>query len=165
MRLHGDRRYADDPAIVGGMPVWIALPSLSLQLKKIIPPKNVLTAILVCLSRKAQSPASYETGRRIRQTDHLFVDTSGGHTVESVLKNGGKGQAIAENLMEMSTFCVPIISILIGEGGSGGALFWATADRVWMLQMPVLFRYFTGGMCQYSLERRPKAAIAATSLN
>ena len=49
----------------------------------------------------------------------------------------GQGQAIAENLLEMSTLCVPIISIFIGEGGSGGALALAVADRVWMLENSV----------------------------
>ena len=65
-----------------------------------------------------------------------FIDTSGAYCgIEA--EERGQGQAIAENLCEMSTLCVPIISILIGEGGSGGALALAYADRVWMLENAV----------------------------
>ena len=65
-----------------------------------------------------------------------FVDTSGAYCGIGA-EERGQGQAIAENLMKMSTLCVPVISILIGEGGSGGALALAVADRVWMLQNSV----------------------------
>ena len=62
-----------------------------------------------------------------------FIDTSGAYCGVGA-EERGQGQAIAENLMEMSTLCVPIISILIGEGGSGGALALAVGDEVWMME-------------------------------
>ena len=65
-----------------------------------------------------------------------FIDTSGAFCGVGA-EERGQGQAIAENLMEMTTLCVPVISILIGEGGSGGALALAVADRVWMLENAV----------------------------
>lgn len=65
-----------------------------------------------------------------------FIDTSGAYSGIGA-EERGQGQAIAENLMEMTTLSVPVISILIGEGGSGGALALAVADRVWMLQNAV----------------------------
>lgn len=65
-----------------------------------------------------------------------FIDTSGAYCGIGA-EERGQGQAIAENLTEMSTLCVPVISVLIGEGGSGGALALAVADRVWMLQNAV----------------------------
>ena len=65
-----------------------------------------------------------------------FIDTTGAYCGIGA-EERGQGQAIAENLMEMSTLCVPVISILIGEGGSGGALALAVADRVWMMQNAV----------------------------
>ena len=65
-----------------------------------------------------------------------FIDTSGAYCgVEA--EERGQGQAIARNILEMTTLCVPVISILIGEGGSGGALALAVADRVWMLENAV----------------------------
>ena len=62
-----------------------------------------------------------------------FIDTSGAYCGVGA-EERGQGQAIAENLMEMSTLCVPIISILIGEGGSGGALALAVGNEVWMME-------------------------------
>lgn len=65
-----------------------------------------------------------------------FVDTSGAYCGIAA-EERGQGQAIAENLMEMMTLKTPVISILIGEGGSGGALGLAVADQVWMLENSV----------------------------
>ena len=85
-----------------------------------------------------------------------FIDTSGAYCGIGA-EERGQGQAIAENLIEMSTLCVPVISILIGEGGSGGALALAVADRVWMLQNFRLFCNFARRLCKYSLEESAKA--------
>lgn len=65
-----------------------------------------------------------------------FVDTSGAYCGIAA-EERGQGQAIAENLMEMMTLKTPVVSILIGEGGSGGALGLAVADQVWMLENSV----------------------------
>ena len=62
-----------------------------------------------------------------------LIDTSGAYCGIGA-EERGQGQAIAENLMEMMTLRTPVISLLIGEGGSGGALALAAADRVWMLE-------------------------------
>ena len=64
----------------------------------------------------------------------LFVDTPGAFCgIEA--EERGQGEAIARNLFEMSSMKVPILSVVIGEGGSGGALALAVADEVWMLEM------------------------------
>ena len=65
----------------------------------------------------------------------------------------GQGEAIARNLMEMSDLKVPIIAIIIGEGGSGGALALAVADKVWMLEKFHLCGLESRRFCLYSLER------------
>ena len=92
-----------------------------------------------------------------------FIDTSGAYCgIEA--EERGQGQAIAENLCEMSTLCVPIISILIGEGGSGGALALAYADRVWMLENAVYSVISPEGCASILWKDAKKAREAAASL-
>jgi acetyl-CoA carboxylase carboxyl transferase subunit alpha len=92
-----------------------------------------------------------------------FVDTSGAYCGVGA-EERGQGQAIAENLMEMSTLCVPVITILIGEGGSGGALALAVADRVWMLQNAVYSVISPEGCASILWKDPEKAETAAASL-
>jgi acetyl-CoA carboxylase carboxyl transferase subunit alpha len=92
-----------------------------------------------------------------------FVDTSGAYCGIDA-EERGQGQAIAENLLEMSTLCVPILSILIGEGGSGGALALAVADRVWMLQNAVYSVISPEGCASILWKDSSKAEAAAASL-
>ena len=92
-----------------------------------------------------------------------FIDTSGAFCGIGA-EERGQGQAIAENLMVMSTLCVPIISILIGEGGSGGALALAVADRVWMLQNAVYSVISPEGCASILWKDPAKAETAAASL-
>ncbi len=74
-----------------------------------------------------------EAGRKIQPPVICFVDTSGAFCGIGA-EERGQGQAIAENLMEMMTLKTPILTILTGEGGSGGALALAVSDEVWMLE-------------------------------
>ena len=92
-----------------------------------------------------------------------FVDTSGANCGIGA-EERGQGQAIAENLMELSTLCVPVISILIGEGGSGGALALAVADRVWMLSNAVYSVISPEGCASILWKDAKKAEEAAASL-
>ena len=92
-----------------------------------------------------------------------FIDTSGAYCGIGA-EERGQGQAIAENLMEMTTLCVPIISILVGEGGSGGALALAVADRVWMLQNSVYSVISPEGCASILWKDSSKAEAAAASL-
>ena len=89
-----------------------------------------------------------------------FVDTSGANCGIGA-EERGQGQAIAENLMEMTTLCVPVISVLVGEGGSGGALALAVADRVWMLQNAVYSVISPEGCAGILWKDSSKAADAA----
>ena len=163
--FHGDRRYADDPAIVGGIALLEDYPVTVLAIDKGHTAKE-----RTFRNFGSPHPEGYRKALRLmKQAEKFgrpvvcFVDTSGANCgVEA--EERGQGQAIAENLMEMSTLCVPIISILIGEGGSGGALALAVADRVWMLQNAVYSVISPEGCASILWKDASKAAQAAESL-
>lgn len=118
----------------------------------------------------APNPEGYRKALRLmKQAEKFgrpvicFIDTSGAYCGIGA-EERGQGQAIAENLMEMTTLCVPIISILIGEGGSGGALALAVADRVWMLQNSVYSVISPEGCASILWKDASKADAAAASL-
>ena len=81
-----------------------------------------------------------------------FINTAGAYPGVGA-EERGQGEAIARNLMEMSDLKVPIIAIIIGEGGSGGALALAVADKVWMLEKLYLCSLESRRFRLYSLER------------
>lgn len=165
IELHGDRRYADDPAIVGGIATLNG---------------NSVTVIAIEKGHTAKErtyrnfgaphPEGYRKALRLmKQAEKFgrpvicFVDTSGAYCGVGA-EERGQGQAIAENLLEMSTLCVPIVSVLIGEGGSGGALALALADRVWMLQNAVYSVISPEGCASILWKDSSKAETAAESL-
>ena len=82
-----------------------------------------------------------------------FINTAGAYPGVGA-EERGQGEAIARNLMEMSDLKVPIIAIIIGEGGSGGALALAVADRVWMLEKFHLCHSQSRRLCFHSMEGR-----------
>ena len=162
IEFHGDRRYADDPAIVGGI---AKLNDTSVTVIAI--EKGHTAKERTYRNFGMPQPEGYRKALRLmKQAEKFgrpvicFVDTSGGIGAEE----RGQGQAIAENLLEMSTLCVPIISILIGEGGSGGALALAVADRVWMLQNAVYSVISPEGCASILWKDAAKAETAAASL-
>lgn len=133
--LHGDRRFSDDKAVIGGVAELNGRPVTVIALEK---GRNLKER----MSRNFGSahPEGYRKALRLmKQAEKFhrpvitFVDTSGAYCGIGA-EERGQGQAIAENLMEMMTLKTPILSIFIGEGGSGGALALAVADEVWMLE-------------------------------
>ena len=165
MEFHGDRRYADDPAIVGGVAWLKGTPVTVIAIEKGHTAKERTHR-----NFGAPNPEGYRKALRLmKQAEKFgrpiicFVDTSGAYCGIGA-EERGQGQAIAENLMEMSTLCVPIISILIGEGGSGGALALAVADRVWMMQNAVYSVISPEGCASILWKDPAKAADAAASL-
>lgn len=165
IELHGDRRYADDPAIVGGIARLNGNPVTVIAIEKGHAAKEHTYR-----NFGAPHPEGYRKALRLmKQAEKFgrpiicFIDTSGAYCGIGA-ESRGQGQAIAENLMEMSTLCVPIISILIGEGGSGGALALGVADRVWMLQNAVYSVISPEGCASILWKDASKAAIAAESL-
>lgn len=135
IELHGDRRFADDAAIVGGIGFLDETPVTVIAIEKGKTAKE-----RVRRSFGAPQPEGYRKALRLMKQAEKFkrpvlclVDTSGAYCGIGA-EERGQGQAIAENLMEMSTLKTPVISIVVGEGGSGGALALAVSDRVWMLE-------------------------------
>jgi acetyl-CoA carboxylase carboxyl transferase subunit alpha len=136
--FHGDRRYADDAAIVGGIG-WINdIPFTVIGMEK-----GNTTKERVKRNFASPNPEGYRKALRLmKQAEKFhrpvvcFVDTSGAFPGIGA-EERGQGQAIAENLFELSDLATPILTVFIGEGGSGGALALAVADEVWMLENAV----------------------------
>lgn len=134
VEMHGDRRFGDDKAVVAGIAMLGDMPVTVIGLEKGHDIKEKITRNFGSAHpegyRKAlrQMKLAEKFGRPII----CFVDTSGAYCGVDA-ESRGQGQAIAENLYEMMTLKTPIISIFIGEGGSGGALALAVADEVWIL--------------------------------
>ncbi len=138
IELHGDRRYADDPAIVGGVASLEGKPVTVIAMEKGGDMKDKVRR-----NFGSPNPEGYRKALRLmKQAEKFhrpvicFVDTSGAFCGLGA-EERGQGQAIAENLLELSGLKTPVISILIGEGGSGGALALAVADQVWILENAV----------------------------
>lgn len=165
IELHGDRRYADDRAVIGGLARLNGMPVTVIAIEK-----GRTAAERIERNFGAPQPEGYrKTLRLMLQAEKFgrpvicFIDTSGAYCGIGA-EERGQGQAIAENLMEMSTLCVPIISVLIGEGGSGGALALAVADRVWMLQNAVYSVISPEGCASILWKDSTRAADAAACL-
>ncbi len=125
IELHGDRNFRDDGAIIGG------IGRLNGQ---------AVTVVGIQKGRNLPHPEGYRKALRLmKQAEKFgrpvvtFINTAGAYPGVGA-EERGQGEAIARNLMEMSDLKVPIIAIIIGEGGSGGALALAVADKVWMLE-------------------------------
>jgi acetyl-CoA carboxylase carboxyl transferase subunit alpha len=138
IELHGDRRFGDDSAVMAGIARLRGRPVTVVALEKGKTTKEKLFRNFGCAH-----PEGYRKALRMMKQAEKFgrpivclVDTSGAYCGIGA-EERGQGRAIAENLMEMMTLKVPVVSILIGEGGSGGALALAVADEVWMLENAV----------------------------
>ena len=135
LEFQGDRCYGDDTAIIGGIARFAGIP-----VTVIAQAKGKSTKENVAHHFGMPSPEGYRKALRLmKQAEKfkrpilLFVDTPGAFCgIEA--EERGQGEAIARNLFEMSSMKVPILSVVIGEGGSGGALALAVADEVWMLE-------------------------------
>ena len=165
MEFHGDRRYGDDPAVVGGIGRIGQMPVTVIALERGHTAKD-----RVSRNFGSPHPEGYRKALRLmKQAEKFgrpilcFIDTSGAYCGQGA-EERGQGQAIAENLMEMSTLCVPILSILIGEGESGGALALAAADRVWMLESSVYSVISPEGCASILWKDAGQAAAAAQCL-
>jgi acetyl-CoA carboxylase carboxyl transferase subunit alpha len=135
MELHGDRYYGDDAAIVGGIAKINGISVTVIAQQK---GNNIKENIKRNFGMP--NPEGYRKALRLMKQAEKFhrpviclVDTPGANCGIGA-EERGQGEAIARNLMEMSNLKTPIISIVIGEGGSGGALAMAVADEVWMLE-------------------------------
>lgn len=163
--LHGDKRYADDSAMIGGIAYLGDTPVTVIAIEKGHTAKERNDRRF-----GNPNPEGYRKALRLmKQAEKFnrpiicFIDTSGAYCGIGA-EQRGQGQAIAENLMTMMQLRVPIISILVGEGGSGGALALAVADRVWMLSGAVYSVISPEGCASILWKDATKAEIAAESL-
>ena len=135
LELHGDRAFRNDGAVIGGIAMFGGQPVTVIGQQK---GKNVKENIYRNFGMA--SPEGYRKALRLmKQAEKFgrpvvtFVDTPGAACgIEA--EERGQGEAIARNLLEMSGIQTPMVSILIGEGGSGGALGLAVTDEVWMME-------------------------------
>ncbi|BES65806.1 acetyl-CoA carboxylase carboxyltransferase subunit alpha [Gottschalkiaceae bacterium SANA] len=135
MEFHGDRRYGDDPALIGGIG-WIGQTAFTILGQE----KGIGTKDRVKRNFGMLNPEGYRKAQRLMKQAEKFnrpilclVDTPGAFCGLGA-EERGQGQAIAESLTIMAGLTVPVITIVIGEGGSGGALAMAVADEVWMME-------------------------------
>ena len=163
--LHGDRRSGDDAAIVGGVAYLDEMPVTVLAIEKGHNAKSRLER-----NFGAPSPAGYRKALRLMQQAEkfhrpvlCFVDTSGARC-DIEAETQGQGQAIAENLTAMIGLQVPVLSVLIGEGGSGGALALAMADEVWMLENAIYSVISPEGCASILWKDAARSADAAACL-
>lgn len=138
IELHGDRNFRDDGAIIGGIG---RLNGQAVTVVGIQKGKNLQDNLNRNFGQP--HPEGYRKALRLmKQAEKFgrpvvtFINTAGAYPGVGA-EERGQGEAIARNLMEMSDLKVPIIAIIIGEGGSGGALALAVADKVWMLENTV----------------------------
>ena len=136
--MHGDRRFGDDKSIITGIGYLNQTPVTVIGIEK---GRNVKERAY--RNSGSAHPEGYRKAlRQMKLAEKFarpvicFVDTPGAFCGIGA-EERGQGQAIAENLSEMMVLKTPIISIVIGEGGSGGALALAVADEVWMLEHAV----------------------------
>src|SRR5512138_1650439 len=162
--LHGDRHYADDLSIVGGLARFNGQPCMVLGHQKGRDTKE-RTARNFGMSR----PEGYRKALRLMKTAEkfklpvfTFVDTPGAYPGIDA-EERGQSEAIGRNIYEMAQLEVPIITTVIGEGGSGGALAIAVGDQVVMLQFSIYSVISPEGCASIlwkTAERAPEAAEA-----
>lgn len=135
IELHGDRSFRDDGAVIGGIGTLDGQPITVVGIQK---GRNLQDNLQRNFGQP--HPEGYRKALRLmKQAEKFgrpvvtFINTAGAYPGVGA-EERGQGEAIARNLLEMSDLKVPVIAIIIGEGGSGGALALAVADKVWMLE-------------------------------
>ena len=163
--LHGDRAFADDPAIVGGVARLEGKPVMVIGQQK-----GRDTKEKVRRNFGMPRPEGYRKALRLMQTAErfklpilTFIDTPGAYPGIDA-EERGQSEAIARNLFVMSTFKVPILCTVIGEGGSGGALAIGVGDRVMMLQYSTYSVISPEGCASILWKSASKAADAAEAM-
>lgn len=165
MELHGDRALGDDAAIMAGLAFLEDLPVTYVAIEK-----GATIEERIARNFGSPRPEGYRKALRLMKQAEKFgrpvvciVDTAGA-ACDAEAETRGQGMAIANNLAEMMGLRVPVVSLLIGEGGSGGALALAVSDRVYMLENAV-YSVITAEGCASILWRdSAKADVAAESL-
>ncbi|MFI4869614.1 MAG: acetyl-CoA carboxylase carboxyltransferase subunit alpha [Steroidobacterales bacterium] len=164
--LHGDRMYADDTAIVGGLARLEGAPVMLIGHQK-----GRDTKERVRRNYGMPKPEGYRKALRLMKMAERFglplitlIDTPGAYPGVGS-EERGQSEAIARNLFEMSTLRVPIVTVVIGEGGSGGALAIGVCDRLLMLQFSTYSVISPEGCASILWKSADKKEVAADALN
>ncbi len=165
LELHGDRRFGDDPAIVSGLTVIEGIPMVLIGHQKGRDTKENIHR-----NFGMAHPEGYRKALRLMQLAAklgcpvvTFVDTPGAYPGVGA-EERGQSEAIARNLVEMAHLPVPIVSVIIGEGGSGGALAIAVGDVVLMLESSIYSVITPEGCAAILWKDATKAEQAAEAL-
>ena len=160
--LHGDRLYGDDPAVIGGIARFDGQ-----SVTVIVQEKGSGTRENIERNFAMPKPEGYRKALRLmKQAEKFhrpvicFVDTPGAFCGMEA-EERGQGEAIARNIYEMSSLKVPVLTVIIGEGGSGGALALATSDEVWILENAVYSILSPEGFASILWKESSKAKEAA----
>ncbi len=163
--LHGDRMYADDPAIVGGVGRISGMPVMVIGHQK-----GRDTKSRVIRNYGMPKPEGYRKALRLMQMAERFrlpvvtlIDTPGAYPGVGA-EERGQSEAIARNLFVMARLRTPIISVVIGEGGSGGALAIGVNDHLIMLQYSIYSVISPEGCASILWKNAEKAEAAATAM-
>nr|WP_330412832.1 acetyl-CoA carboxylase carboxyltransferase subunit alpha [Enterocloster citroniae] len=162
IEFHGDRYFGDDGAVMGGIAMFHGMPVTVIGQQKGKNTKENLKR-----NFGMPSPDGYRKALRLMKQAETFgrpiicfVDTPGAFCGLEA-EERGQGEAIARNLFEMSDLKVPVLSVVIGEGGSGGALAMAVADEVWMLENAIYSILSPEGFASILYKDSKKAPDAA----
>jgi len=165
IELHGDKSFADDESIISGIGRINNIPVTVIGIEK-----GHSTEEKVRRNFGSVNPEGYKKAlRHMKQAEKFkrpvicFVDTAGAYPGVGA-EERGQGYAIAKNLMEMMTLNTPILSILIGEGGSGGALALCVSDEVWMMENSIYSVISPEGCASILWKDTQKVAEAADCL-
>lgn len=163
--LHGDRRFAEDGAIIGGIGFLNDIPVTIIAMERGTTIQERMKRNFGC-----PSPEGYRKALRLMKQAEKFkrpviciINSSGAYCGIGA-EERGQGLAIAENLMEMMTLKTPVISVVTGEGGSGGALALGVADSVIMLENSVYSVISPEGCASILWKDAKKADEAAEAL-
>ncbi len=163
--LHGDRTYGDDHAIIGGIATLNKQPVMFIGQQK-----GRTTQEKIKYNFGMPRPEGYRKALRLMKLAEkfsmpivTFIDTPGAYPGIGA-EERGQSEAIAKNLFEMSTLATPIISIVIGEGGSGGALAIGVADTIMMFEYSIYSVISPEGCASILYKDVTKANLAAESL-
>jgi len=165
MELHGDRRFADDPAIVGGLAVIDDLPIVIIGHQK-----GRDTKENIYRNFGMAHPEGYRKALRLMRLAANYgcpivtlVDTPGAFPGLGA-EERGQSEALARNILEMAHLAVPIVTVVIGEGGSGGALAIAVGDVVMMMENAIYSVITPEGCAAILWKDASKAEQAAEAL-
>jgi acetyl-CoA carboxylase carboxyl transferase subunit alpha len=165
MEMHGDRRFGDDRSIIAGLALLGDMPVtvIGIEKGKDVKERSLRNFGMAHPEGYRKALRQMKLAEKFRRPVVCLIDTAGAYCGVGA-EERGQGQAIAENLMEMSALKTPVISILVGEGGSGGALALAVADEVWTLENAVYSVISPEGCASILWKDDKKAAEAAECL-